>query len=152
MDSIDKKILNILQTDAKIANATLAERVALSPSACLRRVQHMEEQGIIEKYVTIVNGKSIGKGVQIMLLVTLTRQENQYLQQFEDAVLQIPNVMACYLIGGEYDYIIRVEVADLDDYADLHRNTISLLPHVAKLQSNFAMREVVRKTDYYLSP
>ncbi len=148
MDTIDKNILCFLQRDAKIPNTILAQQVALSPSACLRRVQHMENQGIIERYTTIINGKSVGRGVQIILTVTLTAQGNKNLQEFEDAVCMIPNVMSCYLVGGNYDYLIRLAVKDLDDYAQLHRHTLSHLPHVANLQSNFAMREVLHRTEY----
>ncbi len=148
MDDIDYKILRFLQRDAKIPNTALAEMVALSPSACLRRVQHMEQHHIIDRYTTIVNGKSVGKGVQIILTVTLIEQSNTCIQQFEQALGNIAHVMSCYLVGGSYDYLIRLAVKDLDEYADLHRHTLSHLPHVANLQSNFAIREVLHRTEY----
>ena len=148
MDKIDHKILHALQQDAKITNNALAEKVALSPSACLRRVQYLEQNGIIERYTIIVNGNAVDMGMQVMLTVTLKEQGKNRLEEFEYAVVKIPNVMSCNFMSGNYDYLIYLVVRDLHDYAELHRKSITTLPHVATLQSNFSMCEVLRRTEY----
>lgn len=151
IDSIDCKILTLLQREGKITNTALAECVALSPSACLRRVQNLENQGIIQYYTAIINGSSVGLGVEIILTITLVGQSRSLLRDFENTIATIPNVMGCYLLGGEYDYLVHISVRDLDHYAQLHRDTLSTLPHVATLKSSFAMRQVIKRTAFDLS-
>ena len=145
MDAIDKKILSCLQDDARISNIALADKVGLSPSACLRRVQALEENQTILGYTALYNEKNLGLGSQILVMVTLTGQGSELLREFEEAVEKIPNVLACYLMGGGYDYLIRIAVKDIEGYEFLHRTQLSKLPYVASLQSNFAMREVVKR-------
>ena len=147
MDAIDKRILAQLQNDGRISNIALADKVGLSPSACLRRVQALEEDGTIMQYTTLLNEKQLGMGSQILVMVTLSGQGYHRLLEFEDAVKKIPNVLACYLMGGGYDYLVRLAVKDLEHYEQIHRTKLSQLPHVQTLQSNFAMREVVRRAN-----
>ena len=145
MDKIDKNILSQLQTDGRISNITLADKVGLSPSACLRRVQTLEENGTIQDYTAILDEKKLGLGSQIIVMVTLSGQGYDRMLDFEKAIVQIPNVLACYLMGGQYDYLVRLSVRDLEHYEDIHRTQLSQLPHVQTLQSNFAMREVIKR-------
>ncbi len=147
MDAIDKKILGSLQEDARISNIALAVKVGLSPSACLRRVQALEEKGIIMGYTALYDEKALGLGSQILVMVTLTGQGYDLLQEFENSIQKIPNVLACYLMGGGYDYLIRIAVKDIEDYERLHKTHLTKLPFVASLQSNFAMREVVKRAN-----
>ena len=146
MDAIDKKILGYLQDDARISNIALADKVGLSPSACLRRVQSLEEGGTILGYTALYNEKNLGLGSQILVRITLTGQGSDLLQEFESAVKKMPNVLACYLMGGGYDYLMRMVVKNIEDYEYLHRTQLSKLPHVARIESNFAMREVVKRS------
>ena len=145
MDKIDKNILSQLQNDGRMSNITLAETVGLSPSACLRRVQALEENGTIQNYTAILDEKQLGMGSQIIVMVTLSGQGYDRMLDFEKAIIKIPNVLACYLMGGQYDYLVRLSVRDLEHYEDIHRTQLSQLPHVQTLQSNFAMREVIKR-------
>ena len=146
MDAIDKKILGYLQDDARISNIALADKVGLSPSACLRRVQSLEEGGTILGYTALYNEKNLGLGSQILVRITLTGQGSDLLQKFESAVKKMPNVLACYLMGGGHDYLMRMVAKNIEDYEYLHRTQLSKLPHVARIESNFAMREVVKRS------
>ena len=145
MDKIDKNILSQLQNDGRISNITLADTVGLSPSACLRRVQALEDGGTIQNYTAILDEKKLGLGSQIIVMVTLSGQGYDRMLEFEKAIVKIPNVLACYLMGGQYDYLVRLSVRDLEHYEDIHRTQLSQLPHVQTLQSNFAMREVIKR-------
>ena len=145
MDKIDKNILSQLQNDGRMSNIALADTVGLSPSACLRRVQTLEENGTIQNYTAILDEKKLGLGSQIIVMVTLSGQGYDRMLDFEKAIVKIPNVLACYLMGGQYDYLVRLSVRDLEHYEDIHRTQLSQLPHVQTLQSNFAMREVIKR-------
>ncbi len=145
LDKLDKKILSALQDNGRISNILLAEKVGLSASACLRRVQSLEENKTILGYTVLFNEKKVGLGSQILLMITLSSQGYEELKQFEQAIGEIPSVLACYLMGGDYDYLARVAVKDIEDYEHLHRTKLSKLPYVSRMQSNFAMREVLKR-------
>lgn len=145
MDAIDKRILSALQQDGRISNIALAERVSLSPSACLRRVQALEKNGTIAQYTALLDKNQLGMGATILVMATLSGQGYDRLLEFEKAVQSMPNVLSCYLVGGDFDYLIRVAVQDFNHYEDVHRTQLSQLPHVYRLQSHFTMREVVNR-------
>lgn len=146
LDKIDRKILTELQTDGRMTNALLAERINLSPSACLRRVQQLEEAGVIEGYATLVRQEAVGRPTSIFVEVTLTSQNEDVLQKFEDAVQVCPDIMECYLMSGDSDYLIRVVAADTQDYERIHKQHLTRLPGVARIRSSFALRAVCKKT------
>jgi DNA-binding Lrp family transcriptional regulator len=146
LDAIDRRILNTLQQEGRITNQDLAERVGLSPSACLRRVQVLEGEGVIEGYSALVSPGSLGFMTTVLVQITLERQTGDYLTKFEDAVRSHPRVMECNLMSGASDYLLRVLVRDAEDYEKLHKEVLSNLPGVARIQSNFALRTVVRRT------
>jgi len=142
LDRFDRAILQALQLDGRIANSSLAERVHLSESACLRRVRALEQAGLIEGYTAILNQQKAGCPVNVFVSITLDRQDDPDLRKFEDAVRRIPEVMECYLMTGDYDYVVRVVVADTADFERVHSKHLTRLPGVARVHSSFALRTV----------
>ena len=145
-NKIDYAILNHLQQSGRITNAELAERVGLSPSAMLRRVQLLEESGMISNYTARLNPQNLGYKGNIFVHVSLNSQTKAVLQAFEQAVLEVPQIMECYLLAGESDYLLRVIVGGIEDYERLHLETLTALPHVARVQTLFTLKTVLRKT------
>lgn len=146
IDRIDRTILAALQKDGRLSNVQLAELVGLSESACLRRVRMLEQSGIIDRYVMLVNQSAIGKSGNVFVRVTLDGQQREKLTTFEEAICTVPEVMECYLMSGDVDYLLRVIVRDTDDYVRLH-NKLTGLPGVLRVQSSFALRTVLSKTE-----
>lgn len=149
MDAIDRRIVNLLQTDGRMTNADLAERIHLSPSACLRRVRRLEEDGVIEGYVTLVAQAAIGKPANIYVEVTLSSQNDETLEAFEAAVVDCPDIMECHLMSGNADYLLRVVAADTADYERVHK-IVARLPGLARARSSFVLRTVSKKTAFKL--
>jgi Lrp/AsnC family leucine-responsive transcriptional regulator len=145
-DRTDRQILRLLQSDGRMSNADVAERVHLSPSACLRRIKRLEEEGLIEGYRMLLNQQAIGKPTNVFVEISLSSQNEEMLDAFERAVIQCPDIMECYLMAGDADYVVRVIAADVADYERIHRTYLSRLPGVARLRSSFALRTVCHKT------
>jgi DNA-binding Lrp family transcriptional regulator len=141
-DRADRLILETLQRNARITNAALAEKVHLSESACLRRVRSLEQSGLISGYSALVNQEKAGFPVNVFVNITLDRQDQKDLQAFEQAVRRIPEVMECYLMTGDYDYLLRVVVADTADFERIHSQHLTRLPSVIRVHSSFALRTV----------
>lgn len=142
LDRTDRQIVEILQRDARITNAALAEKTHLSESACLRRVRALEASGLIAGYGARLNQDKAGYPVNVFVNITLDRQDQADLQAFESAVRRIPEVMECYLMTGDYDYVVRVVVADTADFERVHSQHLTRLPGVARVHSSFALRTV----------
>lgn len=149
IDQIDRAILGVLQINGRLSNVQLAEQVGLSESACLRRVRILEQSGIIDKYVMLINQAAIGKPGNVFVRVTLDGQQKEKLQQFEGAVAAVPEVMECYLMSGDFDYLLRVIIKDNADYMRLH-DKLTGLPGVLRVQSSFALRTVRKTTELAL--
>lgn len=145
LDDIDVKILRTLQGDGRITNVELASRVHLSPSACLRRVQNLEGEGVIRSYTVLINEAALGHKLSIFVHITLDRQTEDFLSAFEAAVKDCPEIMDCYLMSGQSDYLLRVVAKDAEDYERLHKETLSRLPGVTRIQTSIALRRVVRR-------
>ena len=145
-DATDYAILQHLQKRGRITNAELAERVGLSPSAMLRRVQMLEDSGMIMNYAARLNPQKLGYKGNIFVHVSLDSQTGQALKEFEQAVLKVPQIMECYLLAGDSDYLLRVIVGGIDDYEKLHIQTLTALPHVARIRSLFTLKTVIRNT------
>ena len=143
LDSIDTAILKTLQENGRISNAELADRVGLSASACSRRLDILEKSGVISGYHARIALKAIDYKMIAIVHISLSGQFAKTLAEFEAAVKLCPNVLVCYLMSGEYDYILRVAARDLEDYERIHRDWLSALPHVVKINSSFALREVI---------
>jgi DNA-binding Lrp family transcriptional regulator len=142
LDRPDRLILEQLQRDGRTTNSALAEQVHLSESACLRRVQALERSGLIAGYSAQLNQEKAGLPVNVFVHITLDRQDQADLQAFEKAASKIAEVMECYLMSGEYDYLVRVVVSDMADYERLHSQHLTRLPGVVRVHSSFALRTV----------
>lgn len=147
IDRKDKIILNVLQRDGRISNVRLAEAAGLSEAACLRRVRALEGAGYITGYVARVNAPKLGLGGNVFVEVTLRQEQQRDLQAFEAAVARVPEVMECYLVTGQYDYLLRVVVRDLEDFERIHRESITSLPGVSRVQTSFALRAVKKEAN-----
>ena len=147
LDKYDRAILEALQQDGRISNVHLAAKVNLSESACLRRVRTLEDEGYIDRYVALVNQSRVGLGGNVLVHIGLHREEQSELAAFEAAVRNIPEVMECYLMTGEFDYLLRVVVADMADFERLHKEALTRLPGVARVNSSVAIRTVQKKTE-----
>jgi DNA-binding Lrp family transcriptional regulator len=143
LDAIDLAILKTLQSTARITNADLAAKVGLSASACSRRLDILERGDVIRGYHAHVSHKALDYKMIAIVHISLSGQFAKTLSEFETAVKRCPNVLVCYLMSGEYDYILRVAARDLEDYERIHRDWLSALPHVVKINSSFALREVI---------
>jgi DNA-binding Lrp family transcriptional regulator len=146
LDRYDRAILRLLQQDARMTNTALAAKVSLSESACLRRVRALEECGLIQGYTALIDQQRAGFPVNVFVSITLDRQSQAGLDAFEAAVRKVPEVMECYLMTGEHDYLLRLVVADMADFERIHSQQLTRLPSVARVHSSFAMRTVTRST------
>lgn len=146
MDRIDRSILLQLQDNARVSNVDLATSVGLSPSACLRRVGLLEKSGVIDGYHAQLNAAKLGHEVLVLMQITLEGQSAEMLAEFEAAAAKIPQVLACFLIAGKSDYILRVAARDVGDFGRLHAEHLSALPHVLRMESSFVMREVFTRS------
>jgi DNA-binding Lrp family transcriptional regulator len=147
IDRYDKAILEVLQNDGRISNVQLAGLVNLSESACLRRVRALEDGGIIDRYAALLSQPKAGLSGNVFVSIGLHREEDSELAAFEEAVRSIPEVMECYLMTGEFDYLLRVVVSDMADFERLHKESLTRLPGVARVNSSVAIRTVRRKTE-----
>ncbi|MFZ2101584.1 MAG: Lrp/AsnC family transcriptional regulator [Oricola sp.] len=152
LDSIDLAILTALQADGRMSNAALADRIGLSPSACSRRLDNLEKSGTIRGYHARVSNQALGYTMTVIVHISLSGQFQKTLREFEDAIKRCPNVLVCYLMSGEYDYILRIAAKDLADYERIHRDWLSALPHVVKINSSFALREIVDRPNVGIDP
>jgi Lrp/AsnC family leucine-responsive transcriptional regulator len=143
LDNTDISILRVLQQNGRISNADLAERIGLSPSSCSRRLDILEKAGVISGYYAQISHKALDYKMMVIVHISLSGQFAKTLSEFEAAVKRVPNVLVCYLMSGEYDYILRIACKDLEDYERIHRDWLSALPHVVKIVSSFALREII---------
>ncbi len=150
LDATDRAILNVLQDNARITNNDLADLVHLSPSACLRRVRRLEGEGIIERYVTLIDPVAIGRPTTVFVEISLSSQEETQLDAFETQVVQRPEVISCHLMAGNADYLVQIRCTDVADYEQIHRTHLALLPGVTRIRSSFALRTVCQRTAHAL--
>lgn len=147
IDRIDQHILHLLQGEGRLSNVNLATKVNLSESACLRRVRQLEESGVIAAYVMLVDQTKVGYPSDVFVQISLHRQQGEDLEKFEAAVREVPEIMECYLMTGEADYLLRVVTSDASDFERIHTKCLTRLPGVARVHSSFALRTVVKKTE-----
>ncbi len=150
LDRIDRRILELLQADARLTNQEIAERVNLSPSPCLRRIRRLEAEGVIQRYVALVDPARIGLGLLAYVNVRLdkhpVRAGNSALEGFRAAVQSWPEVVACYALTGEMDYLLRVQVEDLDHFSRFVLDTLLKHPSVLDVRSSFALDRIKETT------
>jgi Lrp/AsnC family transcriptional regulator, leucine-responsive regulatory protein len=146
IDAVDRRILAALQEDASETNVRLAEKVGLSPSPCLARVRQLEESGVIMKRVALLDPLKVGAAISVFIQVTLDKQTEPTLERFERAISRLPEVMECYLMTGEADYLLRVVVPDIVDLQNFIIGRLSKTVGVANIRSSFALKQVKYKT------
>ena len=146
LDAIDRRILDRLQEDGRVSNVELANDVGISSSPCWRRVRELEKRGVISGYVALVDAAAVGLPVSVFVQVTLERQIEAALETFEAAVKARPEVMECYLMTGDADYLLRVVVSDLPTYEAFLKDHLTRIPGIANIKSSFALNQVKYRT------
>ena len=146
LDRMDYRILMRLQDDARLTNLELASEVGLSPSPCLRRVKALEDSGVIKRYVAILDAVAVGLPISAFINVSLRSQEREALERFQAQIADCPEVMECYLMTGNSDYLLRVVVPDLDAYERFLGDKLTRIPGVGNIQTSFALKPVVYRT------
>jgi DNA-binding Lrp family transcriptional regulator len=146
LDEIDIKILKLLQEQARISNVELADQVGLSPAPCLRRVRALEQSGVIRRYVMLVDPVAVNLNVTIFVQITLDLQVEGRLEIFEQAIMRRPEVLECYLMTGDADYLLRVVVPDVSAYETFLRDSLTRIESAAGIKSSFALKQVKYST------
>ena len=142
IDRIDRKILNLLQNDARLTYQQIAEAVSLSASPCLRRIKRLEAAGIIKSYVALLDPQKLGLGLLAYVSVKLEKRSASTLQSFRAAVHSWPEVVACYAMTGDMDYLLRVHTSDLEHFTRFVMDRLMILPEVMDVKSSFALERV----------
>lgn len=146
LDTIDNQILDQLQRNGRISNVELAAAVGLSPSPCLRRVRELESAGIIDRYAAILDQRAAGHALSVFVQVTLERQVETALEAFERVIAERPEVMECYLMTGDSDYLLRIVVPDVAAYEGFLKNHLTRITGVSSIKSSFALNRVKYET------
>ncbi len=150
LDDIDHRIITELQRDGRLAIVDLADRVGLSSTPCLRRVKRLEADGLIRRYAALIDAKAMGLGTQALVQVTLDDHSEPVVAAFEAAIRQRPEVIACYAVTGEMDFLLQVQVADLEAFSDFALKALLRMPGVRGTKSSFIMQTV--KSDLAWAP
>jgi DNA-binding Lrp family transcriptional regulator len=146
LDSVDIRILQELQQDGSLSNAKLAQRIHLTPSPCLARVRALEANGVIDRYVALVRTAALGLGLNVFISISLRAQNKEALALFEQRIAEHDEVMECYLMTGESDYLIRVAVTDIAALEKFILEQLTPIPGIEKIRSSFALKQVRYKT------
>ncbi len=145
-DAIDLRILGELQRNAKLTNVELAQRVSLSPSPCLARVRALEQSGLIRGYVTLLDPEAVDLGVTVFVHVSLEKQIDKALHSFEETIRRFPQVMECYLMTGDADYLLRVVVSDVEALQHFIVDELTRIAGISNIRSSFALKQVKFET------
>jgi DNA-binding Lrp family transcriptional regulator len=146
LDAIDRAIMTELQGEGRLSNLDLAQRVHLSPSACLRRVKALEDSGVIAQYVAMINPRAVGKHGVSFTIINLETMNTLLLEAFEQAVRDQPEVLDCFYVAGSNDYLIRFTYRDAEDLERIHSDVLMRLPNVARTNSLLVLRTVKKTT------
>jgi DNA-binding Lrp family transcriptional regulator len=146
LDSTDLRILAVLQQDSSLTNVELARRVHLSPSPCLTRVKAMESAGVIQRYVALTDPAALGLGLNVFISISLKEQSRESLAEFERRIGEQDEIMECYLMTGDSDYLIRVALPDITALERFILNRLTPIPGIEKIRSSFALKQVRYKT------
>ncbi|WP_321960613.1 Lrp/AsnC family transcriptional regulator [Paraburkholderia sp. J7] len=142
LDEIDRSILRALQEDGRIQNVDLAGKVGLSPSPCLRRVRILEEAGVIERYVALLNAAKIGAGLTVFVRISLTSQDSKTVDHFTAEIQKLPQVVECHLMAGDCDFLLRVVAADLDAYRQLQIDHLTRIKGVQSVKTEIPIQQI----------
>jgi DNA-binding Lrp family transcriptional regulator len=143
LDRIDRAILRELTQNGRISHAELSTRVGLSPTACARRQKALEEAGLIAGYQAVLGLEKLGMATTVVVRITLESQAEDALDAFEKSLITSPSVVRCFLMSGSDDYIVTLNARSISDFERIHRTELACLPHVARVQSSFALRTVI---------
>lgn len=146
IDRYDRHILATLQDDGRISNQQLADKVGLSSAACWRRVKVLDEKGILKKYTALVSPEALGYDLCVLIMVTLIRHRQDHVIEFQQAVQGYPEVLQCFAVTGDADYVLRVIIQDMAAYDRFLNDKVFSLPGVSQVKSNFALREIKNET------
>lgn len=139
LDKIDKKILSILSSNSKLGNKEIAAEIGLSITPTFERIKRLERHGVIKNYVAILDKKKIDKGLHVLCQVSLKAHNLDLLVGFEDKIVHLHEVNSCYHIAGNYDYLLSIEVKDMDEYQEFLKQKLASIPNIANVQSSFVM-------------
>mgnify|MGYP000562907086 CR=1 FL=1 len=151
ISKVDKKILAILQDDASISTAALAERVHMSQSPCWRKINKMQQDSLIEKRVAILNREKLGMDVVVFSTINLSTQGREYLEDFEAEVKLLPEVLECYTMAGSWDYMLKIVAKNIRHYEIFVREKLTTLPHIGEVHSHIAVTEIKNSTELPLA-
>lgn len=146
IDQLDKRILNALQNNARLSNVELSEKVGLSPSPCLARVKALLESGIIKRHVTLLDPDKLGLSINVFIRISLTSQTEDLLEKFESTVILFPEVLECYLMTGDSDYLLRVATTDVNSFRKFILNKLTPIEGVSNIQTSLALKQVKYET------
>jgi Lrp/AsnC family transcriptional regulator, leucine-responsive regulatory protein len=148
INSTDRKILSALQADGRLSNVALAEQIGMSPSPCLRRVKQLEESGHIDNYVAILDRRKMGLGMMAFVEVKVPQVANALIiEQFKEAVRREPAIIGCYVMAGQFDFLMKVVARDMDAYSALAQNVLLQLPGVQDMRSSFVLEAIKDTTE-----
>ena len=146
LDATDKELLRLLQTDSKQTNKELASKLNLSVTAIFERIRKLEREGVIHKYVTLLNKEKIQKGLVVFCQIKLIQHAKEYLTKFEQEITQLEEVLECFHVSGEYDYLLKVVVKDMEAFRTFMVTKLTTLKHIGSTQSSFVINEVKNTT------
>ena len=147
LDEIDRRILQVLQSNGRLQNVELAKEVGLSPSPCLRRVRLLEEAGIIERYVAVVNANKVGMGLTVFARIWLKGQDAETVDHFNEAIRQLTQVVECHLMAGDCDFLLRIVAADLDDYRQFQIKHLTRIKGVQSVKTEIPMQKIKQTSE-----
>lgn len=142
LDQLDLRILNILSQNSKAGNKEIAAKIGLSTTPTYERIKRMERIGVIEKYSIVLNKKKVGKGLKVHCLVSLKEHNIELLNKFEKEIVHFDEVSACHHIAGDYDYILFIEIRDMDEYQLFLKEKLASIPNISNVQSSFVMSTI----------
>ncbi|KIC46093.1 AsnC family transcriptional regulator [Ruegeria sp. ANG-S4] len=142
LDQFDRQILSVLQTEGRISNVELADRIGLSPTPCLRRVRALEEEGIIEGYQAHLDRESVGLGMTVFVEITVSRHSDDNAKTVQDQIASLPGCVACHMVSGAADFLVEMVVADLQSYERILSEHLLVIDMIASIRSNFSLRPI----------
>lgn len=147
LDSIDRQILALLQENAKLTNKEIAAQLGLTTTPIYERIKRLEKRGYIKKYVALVDRRKVGMGLMAFLSVSLKEHSKKALLKFEQEIVKFPKVLECYHIAGQYDFILKIMVEDMQDYHNFTFNRLATMDNIGHVQSDFVMNDIKRSTE-----
>ena len=140
IDAIDQQIIHLLLVNSKLGTKEIASKIGLSVTPTFERIKRLERKGVILGYTAKIDRKKIGKGLQVYCQTSLKSHNLELIEQFENAIVELEEVVTCHHIAGNIDYLLYIEVKDMEEYQDFLRNKLATIPNIANVQTSFVMR------------